>query len=57
LSEQGIGEAKFAGNQLKKEGFSFDIVYTSVLSRAIKTTWLVLEQLDLMWLPVVSFIF
>jgi bisphosphoglycerate-dependent phosphoglycerate mutase family 1 len=57
LSEQGISEAQFAGQQLKKEGFEFDIVYTSVLSRAIKTTFLCLEQLGTLWLPVVRILF
>lgn len=53
LSEQGIEEAKAAGKLLKEEGFQFDIAYTSVLKRAIKTLWLIMEELDQMWLPVV----
>ena len=53
LTEKGAQEAQEAGKQLKKEGFEFDIVYTSVLKRAIRTMWLVLDQLDQMWLPVV----
>jgi len=52
LSEQGIKEAKTAGIILKKEGYVFDVAHTSVLSRAIKTLWLALEEMDLMWIPV-----
>lgn len=52
LSETGIAEAKSGGQILKAEGYTFDIAYTSVLKRAIKTLWLVLEEMDLMWLPV-----
>lgn len=53
LSEQGVQEAKAAGQLLKEEGFAFDVAYTSVLKRAIKTLWLALEEMDRMWLPVV----
>ncbi|MCX8085331.1 MAG: 2,3-diphosphoglycerate-dependent phosphoglycerate mutase [Rhodocyclaceae bacterium] len=53
LTEKGIAEAKAAGELLKAEGFDFDIAYTSVLKRAIKTLWIVLETMDRMWLPVV----
>ena len=53
LSEKGIEEAKKAAQLLKQENFEFDIVYTSVLQRAIKTMWLVLEGTDQVWLPVV----
>lgn len=53
LSEKGIEEAKKAGELLKKEGFTFDIAYTSVLKRAIRTLWLTLDGMDLMWIPVV----
>jgi 2,3-bisphosphoglycerate-dependent phosphoglycerate mutase len=53
LSEKGIAEAKEAGQVLKKEGYSFDIAYTSVLKRAIRTLWLTLDGMDLMWIPVV----
>ena len=53
LSGRGAGEALEAGSLLKQEGFVFDIAYTSVLRRAIKTLWIVLEEMDLMWLPVV----
>jgi 2,3-bisphosphoglycerate-dependent phosphoglycerate mutase len=52
LSEKGIEEAKEGGRTLKKEGYVFDVAFTSVLSRAIKTLWLVLEEMDLMWIPV-----
>ena len=52
LSEKGTEEAKEAGRVLAKEGFVFDVAYTSVLKRAIKTLWLALEEMDLMWLPV-----
>jgi 2,3-bisphosphoglycerate-dependent phosphoglycerate mutase len=52
LSDKGVEEAKKAGEVLKKEGFVFDIAYTSVLKRAIRTLWLTLDGLDLMWLPV-----
>jgi len=52
LSEQGLREARAAGEVLKSEGFTFDVAYTSVLKRAIRTLWIVLDQLDLMWIPV-----
>jgi 2,3-bisphosphoglycerate-dependent phosphoglycerate mutase len=52
LTEKGVQEAIEAGQTLKKEGFAFDVAFTSVLSRAIKTLWLALEQMDLMWIPV-----
>ena len=52
LSEKGIEEAKESGRYLKKEGYVFDVAFTSVLSRAIKTLWLALEEMDLMWIPV-----
>jgi 2,3-bisphosphoglycerate-dependent phosphoglycerate mutase len=52
LSEQGISEARASGKLLKQEGFHFDIAFTSLQSRAIKTLWLVLEEMDLMWIPV-----
>jgi 2,3-bisphosphoglycerate-dependent phosphoglycerate mutase len=53
LTPKGVEEAVTAGRELKKAGFTFDIAYTSVLSRAIKTLWLVMEEMDLMWIPVV----
>ena len=52
LSEKGLQEAKKAGEVLKKEGFVFDLAYTSVLKRAIRTLWITLEGMDLMWIPV-----
>lgn len=52
LSEQGIREAREAGRLLKKEGYSFDLAYTSLLKRAIRTLWLTLEELDELWIPV-----
>ena len=52
LSEKGIEEARSAGRLLKAEGFAFDYAFTSVLKRAIKTLWLVLEEMDRMWIPV-----
>jgi len=52
LSEKGVQEAVEAGRALQKEGYCFDVAFTSVLKRAIKTLWLVLEEMDLMWIPV-----
>jgi 2,3-bisphosphoglycerate-dependent phosphoglycerate mutase len=52
LTEKGIAEAKQAGVLLKEAGFNFDLCYTSVLKRAIRTLWLTLDEMDLMWLPV-----
>ena len=52
LSEKGIEEAKKAGQTLKKEGYVFDVAYTSVLKRAIHTLWNVLDEMDLTWIPV-----
>ena len=52
LSEKGVLEAHEAGKILKKEGYVFDVAYTSVLSRAIKTLWIALEELDQMYIPV-----
>ena len=54
LSEKGTSEASAAGKLMKAEGFSFDMAFTSVLKRAIKTLWLALEEMDLMWIPVVN---
>jgi 2,3-bisphosphoglycerate-dependent phosphoglycerate mutase len=51
LSEKGRGEAKKAGELLRAEGFVFDVAYTSVLKRAIRTLWYTLDELDLMWIP------
>lgn len=52
LTDQGCQEARQAALLLKQEGFVFDVAFTSLLKRAIKTLWIVLEELDLMWLPV-----
>ena len=52
LSDKGKAEAESAGEVLKKEGFVFDIAYTSVLKRAIRTLWMALDEMDLMWIPV-----
>jgi 2,3-bisphosphoglycerate-dependent phosphoglycerate mutase len=52
LTEQGRGEAREAGRLLKAEGLKFDLVFTSVLKRAIRTMWTVLDEMDLMWVPV-----
>lgn len=54
LSEKGTEEAKKAGNVLKENGFTFDLAFTSVLKRAIKTLNFTLEGLDLLWIPVVK---
>ncbi len=54
LSEQGRGEARGAGRLLREAGFVFDVAYTSVLKRAIRTCWTALDELDLMWIPVVK---
>lgn len=53
LSEKGKEEAKKAGEILKAEGFKFDLAYTSVLKRAIRTLWYILDEMDLMWIPVI----
>src|SRR5208337_295966 len=52
LSPQGIVEAHRAARLLSESGFSFDVTYTSVLRRAIRTLWVVLDDMDLMYLPV-----
>ncbi len=52
LSEKGIQEAREAGQVLKREAYVFDIAYTSVLKRAIRTLWITLDEMDLMWIPV-----
>lgn len=52
LSDQGILEAQKAGKLLKENGFTLDIAFTSVLKRGIRTLWIVLDELDLMWIPV-----
>jgi 2,3-bisphosphoglycerate-dependent phosphoglycerate mutase len=52
LTEQGRAEAKQAGALIKAAGLMFDIAYTSVLKRAIRTLWIALDELDLMWIPI-----
>jgi 2,3-bisphosphoglycerate-dependent phosphoglycerate mutase len=52
LTEQGLAEARTAAGLLLNEGFAFDVAFTSVLKRAIKTLWTVLEEMDRMWIPV-----
>ncbi len=52
LSDKGRAEAKSGGKLLKEGGYHFDIAYTSVLKRAVRTLWIVLDEMDLMWLPV-----
>lgn len=53
LSEKGTREATEAGRTLKEQGYVFDLAFTSVLKRAIRTLWIVLDEMDLMWIPVV----
>lgn len=53
LSEKGRAEAVEAGQVLKAEGFFFDVAYTSVLKRAIRTLWIAMDEMDLLWVPVV----
>lgn len=52
LTEKGRAEAQEAGRLLKQEGFTFDFAYTSVLTRAIRTCWMALDELNLLWIPV-----
>jgi 2,3-bisphosphoglycerate-dependent phosphoglycerate mutase len=52
LSETGIAQAKEAGQVLLRDGYTFDVAYTSVLKRAIRTLWYVMDEMDLMWIPV-----
>ncbi len=52
LSEKGVEEAAEGGRVLKEDGYIFDIAFTSVLKRAIRTLWIVLDEMDLMWIPV-----
>jgi 2,3-bisphosphoglycerate-dependent phosphoglycerate mutase len=52
LSPKGVEEARAAGRLLREQGFVFDLAFTSVLKRAIRTLWLVLDEMDTMWLPV-----
>lgn len=52
LSPKGVEEARAAGRLLREQGFVFDLAFTSVLKRAVRTLWLVLDEMDTMWLPV-----
>jgi 2,3-bisphosphoglycerate-dependent phosphoglycerate mutase len=52
LSVRGVEEARSGGRLLKAEGYAFDLAFTSVLRRAIKTLWLALEEMDRMWIPI-----
>jgi 2,3-bisphosphoglycerate-dependent phosphoglycerate mutase len=54
LSEQGVAEAREAGRLLKEAGFTFDLAHTSYLKRAVRTLWHVQDEMDLMWIPVVT---
>ena len=53
LTEQGREEARTAGELLKEAGFEFDVAYTSVLKRAVRTLWSILDNMDQMWIPVI----
>jgi len=52
LTEQGVAEAQEAGRLLQEGGYTFDVAYTSVLKRAIKTLWIIMEEMEMEWLPV-----
>jgi 2,3-bisphosphoglycerate-dependent phosphoglycerate mutase len=54
LAEAGVEEAHESGRLLLAGGFGFDVAYTSVLKRAVRTLWIVLDEMDLMWLPVIN---
>lgn len=54
LTEKGEEEARIAGKLMKDAGFEFDIAFTSVLTRAVRTLWLALEKMDLVWIPVIN---
>jgi 2,3-bisphosphoglycerate-dependent phosphoglycerate mutase len=53
LTPKGVSEAHEAARQLREGGYTFDVAYTSVLKRAIRTLWIALDDMDLMWVPVV----
>ena len=53
LTEQGIREAETSARLLLEDGYTFDVAYTSVLKRAIRTLWIVMDGMDLMWIPVI----
>jgi len=52
LSATGVAEARRAGRELRERGITFDMAYTSLLKRAIRTLWIALDEMDLMWIPV-----
>jgi 2,3-bisphosphoglycerate-dependent phosphoglycerate mutase len=52
LTEKGVEEARQAGKLLRESGFDFDVAFTSVLKRAIRTLWIVMDEMDRMWVPV-----
>ena len=52
LSDHGIDEVKEAGRVLNEHGYTFDVAFTSVLKRAIRSLWIVLDEMNLMWVPV-----
>src|SRR5438034_1947732 len=52
LSPKGVEEARAAGRQMLADGYAFDLAFTSVLKRAIRTLWLALDEMDRMWIPV-----
>ena len=54
LTEKGEEEARTAGTLMKAEGFQFDIAFTSVLTRAVRTLWIALEKMDLVWIPIIN---
>ncbi len=54
LTLKGVEEARTAGLLMKQEGFEFDIAFTSVLTRAVRTLWIALEQMEMVWLPIVN---
>lgn len=54
LTPKGVEEAKSAGKVLKEKGFTFDVCYTSVLKRALRTMWLALDEMDLLWIPFIK---
>lgn len=54
LTEKGEDEARSAGKLMRASGFDFDVAYTSVLTRAVRTLWLALEQMDRVWIPIIN---
>jgi 2,3-bisphosphoglycerate-dependent phosphoglycerate mutase len=54
LTPKGEEEARTAGDLMNKEGYLFDVAFTSVLTRAVRTLWLALEQMDMVWIPVIN---